>query len=305
MIEVIASIGLVFVTIIGKSVIREPTHYKELLNIAVAVSTMSVVIIKFFFFQAKNYYTDIKKRLRWLSGLTILYATVCCLEFIYFTATIASRTTPLTSAMHVIYYVLSVVMFAIYKKNYLFKYSVYGKTFLIHNIIEIIIFAIILIINFIYNKRDISIYVVMWVIFLFLLLAYTELRISKKKDYWLNRKTLKTNIYVMAKLHIAGDYDSIIRYFYSKRFLALCNQVLSTSFLRKRELNRIKLFIRKKFIKCNFSTDESEEIAKRFAQIATVNLMNRKYDTSCVPNFIAKWLTEKRNDRRGKKNEQE
>lgn len=304
MIEIISSVGLILMMLIGRVIICEPSHYKELLNITIAVSIMSIVIIKFFFFQAKNFYTDVKKRLTCLSGLTILYMLVCVVEFIYFNETLASRSTAFTPIMLIAYYTLCILMFAFYKKNYLRKYTVYGKEFLVWNIAEIVVFIVILILNSVYNKRTITESVVVGIIILFCALAAIEAYISKRKDFWLDRKTLKTNIFVMAKLHVAGDYCTIIRYFSSRNFLALCNQVFTTSFVRRQELAKTVKIVKKQFIRCNFSEEESEEIACRFGEIAATQLMNRKYDSWILPNFLVKLFTSKHNDRRGKKNEQ-
>lgn len=304
MIEIISSIGLILIMIIGRQVIREPGHYKELLNIAIAVSITSIVIIKFFFFQAKNYCTNVKRRLTWLSALTVFYMLTCVIEFVYFNETLASRSTAFTPILFIAYHVLCIVGFAIYKMNYLHKSSVYGKSFLGWNIAEIVVFIVILILNSSFNKRTITESIVIAIICLFFALALIEFYIARKKDYWLDRKTLHTNIYIMAKFHTAGDYNTIVRYFSSKNFLALCNQVLTTSFIRKNEIIKLIKFVRKQFIKCNFTEDESNEIACRFGEITATQLMNRKYDLWILPNFVVKLFTSKQNDRRGKKDEQ-
>lgn len=257
----------------------------DVLDTAITTVIAAIVIIKLFYFQSKNFYLNVKKRMSWLCGLILLYTIICVIELYYFSS-ISIYTH--NAVIHILYYIFCATMFFLYKREFITQYNIYGYRYIILNVIQCLLFLAILFIKSI-SKYYIYQYdiIINAICSLFVAIAFLEWYCSFRSDFWRCKLGFKKKIMLIC-ISDTCNTKYIRNIFNTSIFLRNIENTLYYSYNRFLCLNSMSKYIEKSLLNRGFTRQDADIVSSYFKSLIYMKFMRRPSDKQIfvIPSFI-------------------
>lgn len=263
----------------------------EFLNSSISI-IITVYLYLYYFFKLYNkYYFDnlYKKALK----IDISYLIVCI--------TIILGIRYYSEISKIEHFIIRITMYSViiyiirdlYKNIFIPNKKQYGTIYIIFTLIQLSLYVSLILFARISNIYTIN-YFYKYIIILFSCLAFCEIYISRKKEYWFHRNNFIIILKPLLLINFGRNYEEIIT---NESLNLEIRYLLKLSFIRRIECKKLENRFSKQLIKCGIKN--KEPIFGEFKKHIWSFYMKRQTDKWFIPSIMSTLIQNlKRNGRR-------
>lgn len=266
--------------------------YPIIMNAYLSMAIMIIVFCNFFIELLHNKYREAKRRyimICILYGLLIIDGIlgICYFSYILEDNLIVKR------IVQIILYGSYIAALVFVKWSNLKLTSSYGKTYRNFIIIEIVLSAVLIILDYYIDGMVLAMHP--WLMgavkAILAILTITSLIVYQYTPYWNHKQILLTRLIMLVRTY---QVDSAVvppqREIESDAVLREVKYVLEQGFIRPMEMNRLTKQLYDLMLEKGYDRAPAVKYTAMFSQTIIMNLMRRKWDFSYIPNFILRWF---------------